>query len=520
MITEFFIGTLRLTHHVAASARPTKTQLSYNVYFRWAMDCALSDYITFGLRLVQLDASHSMFILLKHTKGKCECHVRVLASVTMAFRWITPGPALSYFLDFSEFLRIYLCQVFCIYIVQNLCVHLRLTTSVNSVLDMAQLGADQCNQCYQCRPICEHGYDAAITCKLFTPDVVGSRGANGVHSSTMRNTLPKEARLVADTFIDSLTNYTTAAPAALPTAEAAIAADFTTIVAGNLGTAVKLARARPGLTNDIQDSVMELLNGTPTAGEVTRINAAISQINHVQSISEIAKATPTDKSASQHLEATYPMATLFQVVVKATEQGIEVRPDTTEMYDSALGKRYVPFARATKCSSGSKLMYALIVFCSTMTQLKKLAPCVWQEFLRKVMFVEVANGYLMGQEFVDAVLRKLDELIYPSITDFLRSGEHNRILDELRHMVITPIKPGGPGPSDIKREVDPRPRIKFGEVTRPLGGRGAGIITNFKTKVATKCNRFHASPQGNCTAGVPAGAGYPADQVGLCAYQH
>jgi hypothetical protein len=98
------------------------------------MDCALSDYITFGLRLVQLDASHSMFILLKHTKGKCECHVRVLASVTMAFRWITPGPALSYFLVFSEFLRIYLCQVFCIYIVQNLCVHLRLTTSVDSVL--------------------------------------------------------------------------------------------------------------------------------------------------------------------------------------------------------------------------------------------------------------------------------------------------------------------------------------------------------------------------------------------------
>jgi len=213
------------------------------------------------------------------------------------------------------------------------------------------------------------------------------------------------------------------------------------------------------------------------------------------------------------------MATLFQVVVKATEQGIEVEPDTTEMYDSALGKRYVPFAKATKCSSGSKLMYALIVFCSTMTQLKKLAPCVWQEFLRKVMFVEVANGYLMGQEFVDAVLRKLDELIYPSITDFLRSGEHNRILDELRHMVITPIKPGGPGPSDIKNP-DPRPRIKFGEVTTPLGGRGAGIITNFKTKVPTKCNRFHASPQGNCTAGVPSGAGYPADQVGLCAYQH
>ena len=68
------------------------------------MDYALSDYITFGLRLVQLDASHSTFILLIRTKGKCECHVRVLASVTMAFRWITGGPAR--FLPFYTVLRI------------------------------------------------------------------------------------------------------------------------------------------------------------------------------------------------------------------------------------------------------------------------------------------------------------------------------------------------------------------------------------------------------------------------------
>ena len=165
-------------------------------------------------------------------------------------------------------------------------------------------------------------------------------------------------------------------------------------------------------------------------------------------------------------------------------------------------------------------MYALVVFCSTITQLKDLAPCVWQEFLRRVMFVETANGFLLAQEFVDAVLRKLDEKTYPSITDFMRAGEHNRIIDELRHLVINPIKPNAVVPPGTVPTGDPRPRIKFGEVIRPLGGRGAGIITNFKTKVPTKCNRFHASPQGNCTAGVPSGAGYPADQVGLCAYQH
>ena len=382
------------------------------------------------------------------------------------------------------------------------------------------LAANQCPQCYECRPTCEHGVDPTIVCSRFTPAANGARGANGVYPSTLRTTLPKEAQNVGDTFIDTLINYTSTAPAALLAPEAAIAADTTTIALINLGTAIKVARARPGLASEIADAVSELINATPTAGELARINAALQQINHVQTVYETAKARPADKSPSQHLEATYPMATLFQTVVKSTEQGVDLKPDTSELYDSALGKRYVPFAKTTKCSSGSKLMYALMVFCSTITKLKDLAPCVWQEFLRRVMFLETANGFLLAQEFVDAVLRKLDEKTYPSITDFMRAGEHNRIIDELRHLVITPIKPGGPGPSDIKREVDPRPRIKFGEVTRPLGGRGAGIITNFKTKVATKCNRFHASPQGNCTAGVPAGAGYPADQVGLCAYQH
>ena len=310
-------------------------------------------------------------------------------------RWLSDGlpaaPPASYLsILFSEFFEILFESGFLHHIVHNLCVHLRLTTSVNSVLDMAQLASDQCDQCFECRPICFHGHDATVNCGQFTRNVLGSRGANGVHSSAVRNTLPKEARLVADSFIDSLTNYKSAAPAALQVAEAAVAADLTTIGVANLGTAVKLARARPGMADDIHDNISNLLNGTPSAGEITRVNAALGQINHVQIVAETAASKPTDKSPSQHLESTYPMATLFQFVVKATEQGVDVRPDTTELYDSALGRRYVPFAKTTKCSSGSKLMYALIVFCSTMTQLNNLAPCVWQEFLRKVMFVEWA----------------------------------------------------------------------------------------------------------------------------------
>jgi hypothetical protein len=108
----------------------------------------------------------------------------------------------------------------------------------------------------------------------------------------LRNTLPKEAQNVGDTFIDTLINYTSLAPPALLAPEAAIAADTTTIALNNLGTAVKVARARPGLSSDIADGVTELFNAAPTAGELARINAALQQINHVQTVHETAKARP------------------------------------------------------------------------------------------------------------------------------------------------------------------------------------------------------------------------------------
>ena len=93
-ITKSFVGTLKLTHHGAVSANLTKTRHLYNVYSRGAMDYALSDYITFGLRLVQLDASHSTFILLIRTKGKCEvpfAHKRPEQTNNENFTWADTG---------------------------------------------------------------------------------------------------------------------------------------------------------------------------------------------------------------------------------------------------------------------------------------------------------------------------------------------------------------------------------------------------------------------------------------------
>jgi hypothetical protein len=56
-----------------------------------------------------------------------------------------------------------------------------------------------------------------------------------------------------------------------------------------------------------------------------------------------------------------------------------------------------------------------------------------------------------------------------------------------------------------------RPRMSFGPVTTPNGGPGYGCF-------ASMCNRFHATPRLNCTAGIP--KGHHSGKEGWCAFTH
>ena len=318
--------------------------------------------------------------------------------------------------------------------------------------------------------------------------------------------------------MDVLTNYTVATPGAFTagTPEETLEGNPAGVAMATLGVAVVVGRARPALVDRLYDAVSLLLNAGGTNAEIARITAAMGQLASMQTQNAAKLTQAIAPTAARHLQQTYPWATLFQACVKNVEKGMDIKPEAGEMFDAVSGKRYVPFPGSMKVSSGAKLMHSLDVFCDALISLKNLAPSVWREFKRRVVQTESTDGFIFAQEFVDATLRKLDEKAYTDIHALMRAGEHNRILDEIKHNVKPSFDPKGRKPWDK----DPRPRIQFGKVDVPVGGKGAGIINDFATKQPKMCNRFHGKPQTACTAGVPDNGNYPKDQVGLCAYAH
>ena len=142
---------------------------------------------------------------------------------------------------------------------------------------------------------------------------------------------------------------------------------------------------------------------------------------------------------------------------------------------------------------------------------------VYFRLTKEVTRVAATRGAREAHEFLDAVLRKIDEGVFPNIVALFKSGEQNRILTDLGSVWDTTtdekIK-------EVKKDgkKDPRERIKFGPVTTPLGGPGAGIITDFATKQPKLCNRYHATPRQACTAGLP--VGHSSGFAGQCAFKH
>ena len=142
---------------------------------------------------------------------------------------------------------------------------------------------------------------------------------------------------------------------------------------------------------------------------------------------------------------------------------------------------------------------------------------MYYDFTRDVVRVVEDKGARFGQEYVDHLLRFLDEKRYPSMVSLYATGEPTRTFTEMsmRHQGDSVggkrrTTPDGLKPGEIG---GPNGAVKFGPVTNPIGGMGAGWIKK-------QCNRFHANPKTACTAGIPPNAGFPADSVGLCAYIH
>ena len=112
-----------------------------------------------------------------------------------------------------------------------------------------------------------------------------------------------------------------------------------------------------------------------------------------------------------------------------------------------------------------------------------------------------AMGYLLTQQFVGEVLRKLDQGAYPNIVDLMKAGEHNRIIDDLRPPLKAIVEPKLTGKGN-------RTRLTPGPVTKQ--GEFASCIKD-KDGKPLNCHQFKAGLP--CTFGVMAGQGHDAHSL-------
>lgn len=369
-----------------------------------------------------------------------------------------------------------------------------------------------CPYCYETSPLCPRAGDPTATCCNFTPLALDVRTGEGSYGPEFRNTLHPVARNADAGHIDQLVGYSVASagPEALNAEEQTVVDDWSNLNDGNLDVAVRVVEKRLSLLKKAR-ARLDVLASSATGPKIQAITYYQGRLNQIDEEARRDREKPKVTTPEAFSQQEYPMATLMQRVIKGVVKDADVQEDTREMFDPSSGKKFVPFAKATKAEDGVQLMYCVHVFAQTLQSMARLAPKALFDFTRDVSRVIQLKGHKFGQEYIDAILRKVDEKVYANIVSLYRAGEHNKIHDQLVTAAAKPKpKPGGGPPGQLG---GPNGKINFGPVSTPLGGLGAGWIK-------TKCNRFHANPQRECTAGIPPNEGFPEHLVGLCAYTH
>ena len=307
----------------------------------------------------------------------------------------------------------------------------------------------------------------------------------------------------------------------MSTAHATIQVELTgdTLLFGDVAECINLMALHPQANVDVMRNVTRLIGAGLTNAQMIVATLVIQEVAVARTRLATIVAAPTTATAYKQL--TSPKAQMFQTIVRGTETGRSIQEDPSVAFDPVSGKTVVPFAKATKVTSAARLMYAVSCFCRFMTIAAKEAPTVYYQFELEIMRVCDAHGFLIGQEMADVILRKIDDQTYANMVALFAAGENNRLLSELlgSQVAARPLQQNLHAPTPrAPTATDPRVKFVFGPVTQPLGGQGAGLMDNHKTGAKVKCNRFHATPQLKCTAGVP--SGHVSGMAGLCAYTH
>lgn len=383
-----------------------------------------------------------------------------------------------------------------------------------------------CPNCYEQSPVCEKGANPQSVCTANIPDATANRLSEGYFTTNLTNAFPREAQNADGLAIQALT-FTAAATAAFVagSAEALLMATPSTLTIMTIFVMVTVIQKHYDQVAIFKPLCTALMGSANlTQAQVALIKVGLDEITKVEDAQRRDVQTGRVKTPAEFAQKTYPRTSILNTIIRGTEKGVIVDSTTVELFDSATGRKYVPFAKQTKVTSEGNLMYSLHIFTIVMCGLLKEATKVYDRFMRDICQVMASRGFMFAQEYVVELLKLIDEGICANMVSLYTFGEHNRIMgllgDARDNRPIT-IPPGFDPNKDFKGNGDPRGRIKFGPVTQPVGGAGAGAITDWKTKAKKKCDRFHSTPKGACTAGIPAGdPRFTTCQVGLCAYEH
>ena len=396
-----------------------------------------------------------------------------------------------------------------------------------------------CPGCYELAPRCNKGNDPTARCAGDVADAAANRVGDGRYATALSNSLPMEAQNAAGMAIQTLTHQVTAA-AAFPagSAEELLMSTPVNLVFKDMPTMVIICTRFIDQIAVFKPLAMALM-GTAS---ITNAQLGICKygLDELSKLEDRQCKQTSDTRAQTTAEFTNtqtPRVSIFQTITKSVEKGNHSLPAGQEMLDLATGRKMVPFEKAIKITSSGNMMYIMYLYVTTISGLLREAFKVYDHFMRDVNLVVTSRGHFYAQDYVTRILESLDMKIYSNMPQLYSMGEHNRIASILAgtHNNVGgqglqydadyhPPAPGAGNPGGGAAGGagnDPRKRIHFGPIKQPIGGAGAGVITDWKTKKPQKCNRFHATPQLACTAGIPENdPRFTPAQVGLCAYQH
>ena len=382
--------------------------------------------------------------------------------------------------------------------------------------------AGVCTVCYEV--LCPHGANPATPC-FSIPGAANTFKIGAMYTGVFKSALPSGARTLDAGHLDHLSGQGNSPALARPmSAEHAVLHGLlvgNTLPIAELHNTIYFLTLHPENFEDVVRNGGRLM-ASATAAQQTIVNSALRAASEARTVLGSQAVVPS--TAAAYKQAQSPRAQLLHHLIKTTENGERVDENPSVMFDPASGKAITPFEKMTKATTAARLMYAISSFCRTMCIVKGEAPTVYYRFEREIMRVADTHGVYMAQKLGDNMLRMVDDGTYDNIVALFNQGAHNRLLSEMLQERNVPVGDAAQTVKDTKKsgdQVDSRKRMVFGAVKQPLGGPGAGIITHFRTGAKLKCNKFHATPQEACTAGVPVGhPGVPKSAYGTCAYEH